>query len=87
MSELAPLISDLALILICAGVMTLVFKRLKQPLVLGYIVAGFLASPHFTLTPSVIDTASIHTWSEIGVMFASYTSFFNCSSINLLPFL
>mgnify|MGYP000037184898 CR=1 FL=1 len=41
MSELAPLISDLALILICAGVMTLVFKRLKQPLVLGYIVAGF----------------------------------------------
>ena len=69
MSELAPLISDLALILIGAGVMTLVFKRLKQPLVLGYIVAGFLASPHFTLTPSVIDTASIHTWSEIGVIF------------------
>ena len=69
MSELTPLISDLALILVCAGVMTLVFKRLKQPLVLGYIVAGFLASPHFTLTPSVIDTASIHTWSEIGVIF------------------
>ena len=69
MSELAPLISDLALILICAGVMTLVFKRLKQPLVLGYIVAGFVASPHFALTPSVIDTASIHTWSEIGVIF------------------
>ena len=43
MSELAPLISDLALILICAGIMTLIFKRLKQPLVLGYIVAGFLA--------------------------------------------
>ena len=69
MSALPPLISDLALILICAGVMTLIFKRLKQPLVLGYIVAGFLASPHFTLTPSVIDTASIHTWSEIGVIF------------------
>ena len=69
MSELAPLISDLALILICAGVMTLVFKRLKQPLVLGYIVAGFLASPHVPLTPSVIDVANIHTWSEIGVIF------------------
>ncbi len=41
MSELAPLISDLALILICAGIMTLIFKRLRQPLVLGYIVAGF----------------------------------------------
>ncbi|MBO4633919.1 MAG: cation:proton antiporter [Bacteroidales bacterium] len=69
MSELAPLIADLALILICAGVMTLIFKKLKQPLVLGYIVAGFLASPHFALTPSVIDTASIHVWSEIGVIF------------------
>ncbi len=69
MSELAPLISDLALILISAGIMTLIFKRLKQPIVLGYIVAGFLASPHFVWTPSVIDTASIHTWSEIGVIF------------------
>ena len=69
MSELAPLIADLALILICAGVMTLIFKALKQPLVLGYIVAGFIASPHFTLTPSVMDTASIHVWSDIGVIF------------------
>ena len=46
MSELPTLIADLALILICAGVMTLLFKKLKQPLVLGYVVAGFLASPH-----------------------------------------
>ena len=69
MGELAPLIADLALILICAGVMTLLFKKLKQPLVLGYIVAGFIASPHFALTPSVIDTASIHVWSDIGVIF------------------
>ena len=69
MNELAPLIADLALILICAGIMTLVFKKLKQPLVLGYIVAGFIASPHFSLTPSVIDVASIHVWSDIGVIF------------------
>ena len=69
MAEIEPLIADLALILICAGIMTLVFKKLKQPLVLGYIVAGFIASPHFALTPSVIDTASIHTWSDIGVIF------------------
>ena len=69
MSELAPLIADLALILISAGIMTLIFKRLGQPLVLGYIVAGFIASPHFALTPSVIDTASIHVWSDIGVIF------------------
>ena len=69
MSEIEPLIADLALILICAGVMTLVFKKLRQPLVLGYIVAGFIASPHFALTPSVLDAASIHTWSDIGVIF------------------
>lgn len=69
MSQLAPLISDLALILICAGIMTLIFKRLKQPLVLGYIVAGFLCSPHFKFTPSVVDTDNIHIWSDIGVIF------------------
>ena len=69
MAEIEPLIADLALILICAGVMTLIFKKLKQPLVLGYIVAGFIAGPHLAFTPSVIDTASIHTWSDIGVIF------------------
>ena len=69
MSELEPLISDIALILICAGVMTLLFKRLKQPVVLGYIVAGFLASPNMTYMPSVTDLHGIHLWSEIGVIF------------------
>ena len=69
MSDLAPLIRDLALILISAGVVTLIFKRLRQPLVLGYIVAGFLSGPHFSLFPTVMDTTSIHTWSEIGVIF------------------
>lgn len=69
MSHLAPLIADLALILICAGIMTLLFKKLKQPLVLGYVVAGFLASPHMTYTPSVMDTANIQTWADIGVIF------------------
>lgn len=69
MSHLAPLIADLALILICAGIMTLLFKKLKQPLVLGYVVAGFLASPHMPYTPSVMDTAHIQTWADIGVIF------------------
>ena len=69
MSHLAPLISDLALILISAGIMTLLFKKLKQPLVLGYIVAGFVCSPHFAFTPSVVDADNIQTWSEIGVIF------------------
>lgn len=69
MSELEPLIADLALILICAGAMTLLFKRLKQPVVLGYIVAGFLASPNMPYMPSVSDLHGIHLWSEIGVIF------------------
>lgn len=69
MSHLPTLIADLALILICAGIITLVFKRLKQPLVLGYIVAGFVASPHVPFTPTVMDTANIQTWADIGVIF------------------
>ena len=69
MSELEPLIADLALILICAGAMTLLFKRLKQPVVLGYIVAGFIASPNMPYMPSVSDMDGIHLWSEIGVIF------------------
>ena len=69
MSELAPLIEDLALILFSAGVMTLLFKKLKQPLVLGYIVAGFLASPHLSYTPSVVDSENVHLWADIGVIF------------------
>jgi len=73
MSELEPLIADLALILICAGVMTLLFKRLKQPVVLGYIVAGFLASPNMKYMPSVTDLHGIHLWSEIGVIFLLFS--------------
>ena len=69
MSQLEPLIADLALILICAGVMTLLFKSFKQPIVLGYIVAGFLASPNMPYMPSVTDGHGIHVWSEIGVIF------------------
>ena len=63
------MIADLALILICAGVMTLIFKKLKQPLVLGYIVAGFLASPNMPYMPSVSDLENVHLWSDIGVIF------------------
>ncbi len=69
MSHLPAIISDLALILILAGGVTILFKWLKQPVVLGYIVAGFLASPHFKFTPSVVDAENISTWSEIGVVF------------------
>lgn len=67
------LIRDLALILIVAGIVTLVFKRLKQPLVLGYIVAGFLVSPHMPWLASVVDKENIHTWADIGVMFLLFS--------------
>lgn len=64
-----PLIADLALLLICASITTLIFKKLKQPLVLGYIVAGFLASPNMPWMPSVTDMENVHLWSDIGVIF------------------
>jgi len=67
------MIQDLALILVVAGIVTLVFKWLKQPLVLGYIVAGFLVSPHMPLTASVVDMANIHLWADIGVMFLLFS--------------
>ena len=69
MAEIPSLVEDLALILVVAGVVTLIFKKLKQPLVLGYIMAGFLVSPHMPLTASVADTENIQTWADIGVMF------------------
>ena len=73
MAALPTLIQDLALMLIVAGIVTLLFKRLKQPLVLGYIVAGFLVSPHMPYTTSVADTENIHLWADIGVMFLLFS--------------
>lgn len=73
MSEIPSLVQDLALILVVAGVVTLVFKKLKQPLVLGYIMAGFLVSPHFPWMISVVDKVNIHTWADIGVMFLLFS--------------
>ncbi len=73
MSELPQLISDLALILIVAGVTTIVFKRLRQPLVLGYILAGFLAGPHMPYTPSIEGYENIEVWSQIGVIFLMFS--------------
>ena len=73
MGELPALIQDLALILVVAGAVTLLFKRLRQPLVLGYIVAGFLVSPHMPYTASVVDMSNIHLWADIGVMFLLFS--------------
>lgn len=69
MSQIPSLISDLAVILISAGLVTLLFKRLKQPVVLGYIVAGILAGPAITQIPTVTNVESIRIWADIGVIF------------------
>lgn len=71
--HLPNLIVDLALILTAGGIVTLLFKKLKQPLVLGYIFAGFLISPHFALLPTVTEIKNIEIWSEIGVIFLLFS--------------
>lgn len=66
--DINSLISDLAFILILGAIASVIFKMLKQPVVLGYIVAGFLASPHFALLPSVGTEANIEFWAQIGII-------------------
>ena len=73
MGQVPALIQDLALILLVAAVVSLLFKWLKQPVVLGYIVAGFIAGPHFVYTPSVRDAGSIDLWAQIGVIILLFT--------------
>lgn len=73
MADIPFLVKDLALILMVAGIVTIIFKKLKQPLVLGYIVAGFLVSPHMPYTMSVIDETDIKTWADIGVIFTLFS--------------
>jgi monovalent cation:H+ antiporter-2, CPA2 family len=73
MNHLPHLIQDLALILIVAGITTLLFKRLKQPVVLGYILAGLLVSPNFKLFPTVTDIENVRAWADIGVIFLLFT--------------
>ena len=73
MAHLPPIVSDLAMILLVAGITTILFKKLNQPLVLGYIVAGFITGPHFSFFPTVTDFSNIHTWSEIGIIFLMFS--------------
>jgi monovalent cation:H+ antiporter-2, CPA2 family len=73
MVHLPKLIADLALILITGAITTLLFRRIKQPLVLGYIIAGFLVGPHLSITPTVADNDNIKTLAEIGVIFLLFS--------------
>jgi CPA2 family monovalent cation:H+ antiporter-2 len=73
MAHLPKLIEDLALILGAAAVTTLIFKRLRQPLVLGYIIAGLLVGPNISIVPTVVDTKNINILAEIGVVFLLFS--------------
>src|SRR5688500_3683077 len=73
MAHLPNLITDLGLILAVAGITTLIFRKIHQPVVLGYIIAGFLVGPHVSLFPTVVDAQGIKTWSEIGVIFLLFS--------------
>lgn len=73
MGHLPKLIEDLALILIVAAIVVLIFRKIKQPLVLGYIIAGFLVSPNFKIFPSVADSENIKTLAEMGVIFLLFS--------------
>ena len=70
--EIPVLISDLAMMMLTAGIITIIFKKIKQPLILGYILAGFLMSPYFPLFMTVEDDSAIHAWSEIGIIFLMF---------------
>ena len=66
--QIEGLITDLSFILILGAAVTVLFKWMKQPVVLGYIVAGFLASPHFEYLPSVTTETNIDFWAQIGII-------------------
>ncbi len=72
MSSLPSIFYDLAIILVTAGCTTVIFKWLKQPLVLGYIVAGFFIGPYFPWFPAITDDSNIRVWSDIGIVFLMF---------------
>lgn len=92
MAHLPQIIVDLAMILLVAGITTILFKKLNQPLVLGYIIAGFITGPHFSFFPTVSDAANIQVWSEIGVIFLLFAlglefSFYKLKSVGNTAFI
>ena len=66
------LVRDLAVILVSAGAFTIISKALKQPLILGYILAGFLVGPHISWFPGITSEETVHQWSEIGIIFLMF---------------
>ncbi len=73
MGHLPKLIEDLALILMAGAMTTIIFRRIRQPLVLGYILAGFLVGPHLSMTPTVVEIGNVEVLAEIGVIFLLFS--------------
>lgn len=73
MPHLPYIITDLGLILAVAAITTLIFKKIRQPVVLGYIIAGVLVGPHTPVLPSVVDADGVKTLSEMGVIFLLFS--------------
>ena len=72
MAEELNLVRDLAIILVSAGLFTIISKALKQPLILGYIIAGFLIGPHISFFPGITSEETVHQWSDIGIIFLMF---------------
>ena len=72
MGHLDYFITDLALILVASGLVTVIFRKIKLPVVLGYIIAGFLISPHFVWIPTVVEVDNVNTWANIGIVFLMF---------------
>ncbi len=92
MAHLPQIIIDLSMILLVAGFTTILFKKINQPVVLGYIIAGFITGPHFNFFPTISDTTNIQTWSEIGVIFLLFAlglefSFYKLKSVGSTAFI
>lgn len=73
MGHLPSMIQDLALILFTGAIVTMIFKKIRQPVVLGYIIAGFLVGPYLSVTPTVADKENVETLAEIGVIFLLFS--------------
>lgn len=71
--HLAPLIRDLAVVLGVAGLVTLIFKKIRQPVVLGYIIAGIIVGPNTPPFPLVTDIPNIRIWADLGVIFLMFS--------------
>ena len=69
MTHIPPLLRDLAYILITAGFASILFRKIRQPIAIGYLISGFLVGPNFTFSPSVVEPQTIKLWAEIGVVF------------------